>query len=205
MARDLDSVFRTQKNKEENKPVHLYTITDYDDSGNDLRLTGFDDDIEYDDLVYTSFPIRHEFISENIKGEIPTVTIKVSNVSRLIQAYLELYDFRGKKVTIRQVFADQLGTDTAYIDDVYYIDSYTADSLNVEFRLTSKFDILDVEIPVRKYSRNYCGWKFRESECGYAGAETECNKTLTRCRELHNQLRFGGFPSIPSKRIYAGW
>ena len=206
MARTLDSVFKSEKNKKENKPVYLYTIENYDGSNNDLNLTSYrGDDIVYKDITYTSFPINHEYISENTKGEIPTVIVKLSNVSRLIQAYLENYDFRKKKVTVIQAFANQLAEADAYIKDVYYIDSYTADSLNVEFKLTSKFDILDVELPFRKYSRNYCSWKFKSSECNYSGAETVCNKTLTRCRELGNQKRYGGFPSIPSKRIYAGW
>ena len=129
-------------------------------------------------------------------------------MSRLIQAYLEddeTYTFRGKKVTIKRVWRDQLGDGDAYTDDVYYIDSYSADQNNVTFTLTSKFDVLDVELPARKYSRNYCAWKFKSTECGYAGTETVCNKTLTRCRVLENQLRFGGFPAVPSKRIYGGW
>ena len=206
MARTLSSVFKSEKNKKENKPVYLYTIHDYDGNSNNLNLTGYrGDDIMYKDITYTSFPISYEYISENTKGEITGVVVKLSNVSRLIQAYLENYDFRKKKVTIRQAFVNQLNEPDAYIQDVYYIDSYTADSLNVEFKLTSKFDILDVELPFRKFSRNYCSWKFKSSECGYSGGETVCNKTLTRCRQLGNQRRIGSFPAIPSKRIYAGW
>jgi len=74
---------------------------------------------------------------------------------------------------------------------------------DVTFTLTSKFDILSVNLPARKYSRNYCGWKTLGcTECGYGGAETECNKTLTRCRVLANSGRFGGFPSIPSRKLW---
>lgn len=201
MARNLDSNFITEKNKQENSPIFLYTIYDYDGS-NDLFFTNYDENVTFDGQEYTKFPIMHEYIEENTRGQIDTVKVTLGNVSRLIQAYLEENDFRGVKVDITQVFADLLDDTDAYIKHTYYIDSYIADQQNVEFTLTSKFDVLEVELPARKFSRNHCGWKFKSDECGYSGDETECNKTLTRCRELSNEKRFGGFPSVPSKPIY---
>lgn len=200
--REIDSTFTQEKNKKENQPIFLYTIYDYDGEGSNLYFAGCDVDITYDGVLYTRFPITHEHIGENTKGEIDTVKVTVSNVSRLIQAYLEANDFRGRKVTIMQVWLNKLDDPDASITDTYYVDSYVADQNNASFTLTSKFDVLDLELPARKYSRNYCGFKFKDIECGYSGSETECNKTLQRCRELSNQLRFGGFPSVPSKRIY---
>jgi len=205
MPRTLDTTFTSEKNKETNQPVFLYIIHEYDGTNN-LYLAEYNTDIVYGGISYSSFPISHEFVNENTQGEVVAVKVKVSNVSRLIQAYLEAYDgLRRKKVTIRQVFANQLADADAYTDNVYYIDEIVADQTNVEFNLTSKFDILDITLPYRVYSRNYCGWKFGSTECGYSGSETTCDKTLTRCRVLENQERFGGFPSVPSKRIFASW
>jgi len=201
MPRDLSNTFRTEKNKQTNKPINLYTIKEYD-GANDLRFAEYDSDVTYQGDVYSKFPLTHENISENTQGEIDHVTVTVSNISRLIQGYLESYDLRGKKVIIRKVWANQLADPNAYTDSIYYIDSYTADENNVVFTLSSKFDVLDLELPARRYSRNYCSWKFKSAECGYAGAETSCDKTLQRCRELSNQIRFGGFPSIPTRRIF---
>lgn len=204
MPRDLDSTSRLEKNKKTNQPVFLYTIYDYDGEENNLYFAEYDQNVIYDGQTYTKFPIAHEYIGENTQGQIDTVRVTLSNVSRLIQAYFENYDFRGKKVSIKMVWADQLGDPDAYIEDIYYIDSYVAGQYNAEFVLTTKFDVLDLELPVRKYSRNYCAWKFKSGQCGYSGGETECNRTLQRCRQLGNQLRFGGFPSIPSRRIFVG-
>ena len=201
MPRYLSNTFRTEKNKQTNKPINLYTIKEYD-GANDLRFAEYDSDVTYQGDVYSKFPLTHENISENTQGEIDHVTVTVSNISRLIQGYLESYDLRGKKVIIRKVWANQLADPNAYTDSIYYIDSYTADENNVVFTLSSKFDVLDLELPARRYSRNYCSWKFKSAECGYAGAETSCDKTLQRCRELSNQIRFGGFPSIPTRRIF---
>jgi len=200
--RQLNNTFKSEKNKAENQPVFLYTIYDYDGSGSNLYFAEYDQDITYNGITYQRFPITHEFVSENSKGEIDSIRVRVSNINRLIQAYLEDYDLRSKKVSIKMVFANELADPSAYIEDIFYIDSYTAGQDVVEFTLSGKFDVLALELPARKYSRNYCGWKFKSAECGYSGTETSCNKTLQRCRELGNQVRFGGFPAVPSRRIF---
>ena len=200
--RELNDTFKQEKNKAENQPVFLYTIYDYDNAGSNLYFAEYDSDVTYGGITYQRFPLRHEFVSENSKGEINAVKVRLSNVSRLIQAYLENYDFRGKKVSIKMVFANELSDPDAYIEDIFYIDSYTAMQEEVEFTLAGKFDVLSFELPGRRYSRNYCSFKFKSAECGYSGAETSCNKTLQRCRELGNQRRFGGFPAVPSRRIF---
>lgn len=196
-----NSAFKGEKNKRSNAPIFLYTIEKYDGS-NDLNLAEYDADVTYNGVVYSKFPIAHEEIGENTAGEVNTVKVTLSNVSRLIQSYLELYSFQGLKVTIKIVWANQLADASAHIDFIYYIDSYTADENNAEFMLTTKYDLLDVEIPNGRYNRNYCRWKFKGTECAYAGAETSCTKTKADCRDnKDNLVRFGGFPSIPSKRM----
>lgn len=227
--RSPSSSFVEEKNKQENAPIRLYEIEDYDGASNNLYFAENDEDVVYGTLyyltdtdgnritdtdgdyiivnytpqvTYTRFPIVCERISENTQGEIDSVRVSLANVSQLIQAYLKNYDFRGKKVTITTVWRGYLDDETVSIEDIYYIDSYISDMKNVSFTLTSKFDLLDVEIPFRKYSRTYCAWKFKSTECGYSGGESTCNRTLQRCRELENVLRFGGFPSVPARRLF---
>lgn len=202
--RSITSTFKTEKNKSANRPIFLYTIVDYDGATHDLCFAEYDADVTYAGVTYAKFPITHEYISENTQGEVDIVKITVSNVSRLIQSYLETYDLRGKKVYITMVWANQLADASAYLRDTYYIDSYSADEERVEFALSSKYDVLELELPARKYMRGYCSWKFKSTECAYAGEETTCNKTLQRCKALSNELRFGGFPSVPSDRVIAG-
>lgn len=201
MPRNIDPTFKAEKSKQENQPIFLYTIEDYD-GASDLHLAGYDTDITYNSVLYSKFPISHEFVGENNQGQIDQVKVRLANVSRLIQSYLEQYDFRGKKVIIKMVWANQLSDPDAYIDDVFYVDNYVADQNNVEFTLTGKFDVLGVDLPSRRYTRNYCAWKFKSSECGYSGGETSCNKTQQRCKEIGNYSRFGAFPSVPTGRIY---
>ena len=157
--REVTNAFKNEKNKKENSPIFLYTIFDYNGEGANLCFAGYESDITYDNILYTRFPITHEHIGENTKGEIDTVKVTVSNISRLIQAYLEANDFRGKRVSMKEVWLDKLDDPDAFIEDVYYIDNYMADQNNASFTLTSKFDCLDLELPARKYSGNYCSWK----------------------------------------------
>ncbi len=202
MVRTLDSVFVTEKNKAENQPIHLYTIYDYDGGSTNLYFAQYDIDVTFDGQTYTKFPIQHEPISENTSGEIDNVKITVANVSRAIQAYIEAYDWRNKKVDITTVFANQLSDADVKRVDTYYISSYVATDEAVEFTLTSKFNVLSVQLPLRNYMRNYCSWKFKGTECGYSGAETTCARTKVACKALNNYERFGGFPSVPMKRLY---
>jgi len=201
MPRDVTPAFIEEKSKQENAPIFLYVLEKFD-SINDLKIAGFDQDVTYQGEVYSKFPVTHEFIGENNQGQIDQVKVQLGNVSRLIQSYLEQYDLRGNRVVIRMVWLDRLDDPDAHMDDVFYIDSYSADQQNVEFTLTGKFDVLGVDLPGRRYARNYCSWKFKSPECGYAGGELSCNKTKQRCKQLNNYKRFGAFPSVPTRRIY---
>lgn len=200
----LTSDFIKEKNKLSNKPITLYEIVNYNDGNDSLYLTSYDEDVVFNSITYIKFPITHEAISENTTGEIDTVNVRVSNVSKEIQGYLELYDLRSKAIIISTVFANLLDNSLNVLPHTYYVDSVTAGVEEVNFACTSKFDLLKLEIPARKYWRNHCSWKFKGTECAYAGEATSCNKTFTACKALANSLRFGGFPSIPSRQVFLG-
>lgn len=197
-----NSTFIDEKNKQKNAPIWLYEIQDYDGGDTNLYFARYDTNISFNGNTYIRFPISHEPLSENTQGEIDTVAIRLSNVSRLIQSYLEANDLRGKKVIVTQVFANQLATAAARIEMAYYIDNYIISANDVIFRCSSIMDVLDLTLPMESYNRYYCRYKdFKGTRCQYAGDETECNRTLQRCRELDNSSNFGGFPSITGRRL----
>lgn len=197
-----NTAFLEEKNKNTNAPIYLYTVYDYDDLGTNLNLAEWGDDVTFDGIVYNKFPIKHDEIGENSQGQVPSIKLTVANVSRVIQYYLETYNWRGKKVLIRLVWLAQIADADAKLDFVYYIDSYIANEKIAEFVLLPKVNALGLELPKRTYSRNYCQWRFKGTECGYASGESECNKTKQRCKELGNYSRYGGFPAIPTRRLY---
>lgn len=200
--RPIDSANTTRKNLPANKPIFLYTVFNYDGANNNIYFAEWDSNVTFNSIVYTRFPITHDFVSENSQGRIDSIKLTVCNISRLIQGYLELYDFRKKKVTIQMVWADNLSDSDPVLSDTFYIDKYSADEKNVTFELTSKFDILILQLPARMYMRNYCAWKFKGTECKYAGATTTCNKTFQACQALSNIANFGGFPSVPQGSVF---
>jgi len=175
MARNPSDDFIKEKNQEVNAPIRLYRIVINPDAASgetsEIFLAEYSEDVEYFKDVntpqtYLKFPIRLEEISENSEGQIDSVTIIISNVSREIQAFLELYDgLRGNKVTIRQVFADYLDDPQAYIEDIFYIDTATSNQDTVQFTLSSKLDILNVVVPSRKFYRNHCSWQYKGEGC----------------------------------------
>lgn len=202
MPLNIPDSFKTAKNAEANAPIFLYTLYDYDGAGTDLHFAEWDSNVTFDGIEYAAFPIHHDEISENSEGSINSVRLTLGNASRLIQSYLELYDLRNKKVRIRLVWNDDLSDPDNKVDFLFYIDSYSAAVEAAEFVLLPKVDVLSLQLPKRIYARNYCQWRFKGTQCGYAGSQTTCNRTFQRCRELANQVRFGGFPSIPSRNVY---
>lgn len=202
--RDANSTFKEEKNKEVNKPITLYTLFDYDGAGANQYFAEHNEDVVFDGITYAAFPITYDSIPESSDGQINVVEISVSNVNRFIQALLEIYDLKEKKVSIKLVWANQLADAGAYIEDIYYIDSYTSDENVAVFICAPKFDILGIKLPRRIYNRNNCSHTFKDAGCKYTGAETACNKTKQQCKSYNNFTEFGAEPSVPTRRVYNG-
>ena len=67
------------------------------------------EDVVFQGRTYTAFPFEFEPTKETSKGEIPTVTLRVSNITQVFQAYLEAQDGGiGGMVTMRVVNAAYL-------------------------------------------------------------------------------------------------
>ncbi len=201
MTYQLNSTSIEQKNAEQNRPIYLYIVYDYDGASNDVEFAAYDADVTFDGVVYTAWAITHDAVNESSSGEVTSVKLTIGNVNRVFQAYLEDYDLRGKKVLIRRVWSDQLADADACEDQYFYIDSYTADEQTIILELSGKYDVMDMVIPRGVFNRNHCRWVFKSTECGYSGGETTCNRTFQRCIALSNYARFGGFPAIPTSRV----
>lgn len=198
--RDLNSTFVGEKNKEKNQPIWLYIIYDYNGEDDNLYFARATSNITFGGIEYTSFPITHDSISENSEGRIDAVELKIANSVDYLQEYLDTYEWRGKKVAILRVFADHLDDSDAYDQDIFYIDSWRTSNKDVVVVCTGKTNVLDVQLPRGIYLRHHCRWKFKGTECGYSGGETTCNLTKARCKALSNYSRFGGVPSMPTRR-----
>ena len=164
--------------------------------GDTIRLVRNEADVTWDSQTWTRFPFELDVIGETRRGEVPAVTLRVSNISRVIQAYIEDYDGGvDADVIIRVVHANHLSVTTPALRLDYIVTNVSADSKEVRFTLGAG-NLLRRRFPAGRFLQNFCRWRFKSTQCGYAGAETECSKTLSRCRELANSPRFGGFPGV---------
>lgn len=211
MAVNTNNAFKAKLRSRNKKPIYLYTIWDYDGSDTNLYYAAWSQNVTFDGITYNKFPITHDKISENADGAIDSNQVQLSNISRLIEYYLQNYDLRGKKVSVKLVDADMLDDPDAYIEFSNYIDSYTSNVKDVIFNLTSKFNLIGLSLPTKLWLKDYCQWEFaspairalgRGDECGYTGEETECDRTWQRCQALGNSRRFLGARGIPGRRGY---
>ena len=69
----MNEDFLKQKNAQVNAPIYLYTIYDYDGASNDLNLAEWGEDIVFDGVTYSKFPISHDEIGENSQGQVPAI------------------------------------------------------------------------------------------------------------------------------------
>lgn len=212
-----NTTFMEEKNAPVNYPCLLYTVhdclpedTQYTGSGTNLYIAGYKEDITYNSILYKAYGVSHDAVTENASAEIDSVRFQMTNVSRLIQAYLESYSWLGKKVSIKRIWLNQLDDPNAYFEDLFYIDRYSADRKAATFILTSKVDIMKLLLPRCRYMRNACRFRYKGKGCwtgssspwsepsGWINSDT-CNHTLQDCEAHGNKGRFGGFPSIPSR------
>jgi lambda family phage minor tail protein L len=201
--RIVGNAFKTAKNAPLVRPIFLYSIL-YDKTSNAFkRYTNWPGGVTFDGIDYEHFPIVHDSITEDTTGQIQKASLAMLNVTREVQALLDDNDgLRGCPITIMQVWEDTIDDPTAFIADMLNISDCTITEANVTFSLSSVLDVLNIKLPRRALTRNFCRFRFKGEECAYAGAETNCDKTLNRCRELQNSNRFGGFPATPAQRVY---
>ena len=197
MSLPLPPSLITEKNLlESDSPALAILEIDMPELAQPLRLVANDVDITWNSHTWTAFPFEIDNVGEPSRGELPSVAIRVSNVSRAIQGYLELADGGiDAKVKIRVINGGDLSELTPYIELDFIVSSTSVDEEWVSFGLTST-DTWSRAFPRTKVLKNACSYTFKGLHCGYAGAETECNRTLTRCRALNNSERFGGFPGV---------
>ena len=163
-----------------------------------LRVVNNNEDVIWDGQTWQKFQFEPEDFSESQEGETSRVGIKVSNVLRVTQGYIEQTDdgLIGDTVIYRLIHSEHLDK-AAAITINSTIQKGECDELWAHFTLGAENFFLN-RFPLHAYSKNICRYKvFKGTACGYSGSETTCNRTFARCVELGNQLRFGNCPGLP--------
>lgn len=190
-----------EKNKFMSDSVWLLLLEVQTPEGN-IYLVANNENIIWKNQVWTAFP----FIIDNIKynkDEVIEIPIKVSNVSRYIEYYVEYYNgLVGYKVILRVVNSNFLDCLTPELEETFIITSSSVDSQWCTFKLGIAFP-LTKRFPVRRILKDYCEFQYKGVECGCTSSLTDCPKTLYGCFVRGNQRRFGGEPSMIIGGIYS--
>jgi len=193
--------------------VWLYEIEVPTDPPTRYRFCNQMEAVTFRDNEYSPFPITHANMKEGADGNLPTLALSVSNVSREIGGTLEAYNgLIGQRVKIMLVLMPE-NQDMAPQDPLKAI-------LEWDFKITSMaataegasaqlgdISLYEVFMPAARISKRYCRFQYKGSGCGYVGLLPSCDKGLdgpNGCEAhsddgLHPQ-RFGGFPGVPIKK-----
>lgn len=150
---------------------------------------------------YIAFPFEIGEVTEDYTGE-PNVSLKVSNVAQGMQFYVEESGGAvGTEVILRVVNSLNMNGD-ADLEEFFVVTACKVDQEWIEFTLGNSYSA-KTRRPLDRYMKNHCPFKYKGIRCGYNGNIETCKHTLTDCRSHGNSNRFGGFPGIDQKGVYA--
>ena len=187
---------------------------------------GLNQPVRWQGSVYEAMPIKASDFEMNTRGALPRPKITIANPQGVISSDLKSYDdFVGALVIRRRTLARYLDADnfpggnpnadpTQHLaDEAWYVEQKLVENREqVQFELSSPFDVAGVQLPARQMIRNSCPWRYRGPDCGYTGStmwdrtdqqtsdpqQDQCGKRLRSCRLRFEQngrqpLPFGGF------------
>lgn len=176
--------------------IYVPQLNDY------IRVCSNNEDMNWGGRLWQSFPFSMDEIGDTAKGEVPQFAIRVANINGVVQSYLEEADGGVGSTVKLMVINTNIFTGTPEIELDFSARSTSVDSKWATFTLgvVNPYSIMIAQRMIRTGCR-YTGSThsvngFKGARCKYSGIETECNRTLTRCRQLRNSLNFGGFPGI---------
>jgi lambda family phage minor tail protein L len=202
---NLSSAAITEKNKLAGDGVWLVLLEIQLPSAEVIRVVRNNQDVIWPASggnTYAAFPFEIDTLSDLKPGEVPSLAIKVSNVTRALTPYLESGQGGvGSEVYLRVVHSEHLDLFDPEIELVFKCVSCSVDSMWATFNLGAS-NPYSRRFPGNRILKNFCRYKrFKGPRCQYAGPATTCDRSLKRCRQLDNSTRYGGFPVVGSEGI----
>jgi phage-related protein len=177
-----------------------------------FRIVRNNANVTWQGETWVAFPFEIEPIDEDSKGEVPQFQVRIGNVSRVAEAYLQSYDLYCKTsgftpivATIYALNSKDLASGVPIAEHEFELQKASTDAMWATFILGAS-NPFNRRYPKDRILRDRCRfgepmntlYGFKGPLCKYAGAETECNRTLLACRTLDNSINFGGFPGAGS-------
>lgn len=181
----LEGLFAEETSKASQARIYYLVSIDIPGAVEDdprFRIVDSNYDVDFAGETYLAFPVKVNPASVNTDGTIDKTSIVVANVSRVMMEYVEVHNgLRNRRVSVKTVYENALdylytpnadGTvdkvdnptknDKAYLEDEYFIDTYTANEQMINFTLEPILD-LQIRIPRRRYMTDTCYWKYMDS------------------------------------------
>ncbi len=177
-------------------------------SGTILYLNNSNDTVAFDGHDYSPFPFSLDDLVIESLGSLNTINLRVSNVTRVFQAYMEALS-GGQGTTVQMTFANLNNLDADYSEIQWDFDliSVSSDNKWITFVLGAE-NLMKQRFPLFRYIANHCKWvyRFKGAECKYAGEDTTCTGTLEDCRAKGNSANFGGYKGLSDvKTLRIAW
>jgi len=155
--------------------------------------------------TYVAFNFDFDNLDEAKQKQATEVTLKVSNVSKVMQSYIEPDDGSiGREVIVRVVHEDLLAETTPWVELTFTVKKTDFDNLWVYFHLGTE-NLFTRRWPRDTAKKDFCRFKYQgaDGRCGSTSGLTTCDKTLAACRVRNNSERFGGFAGLGRKGFFA--
>lgn len=168
-----------------------------------IRLCYNNEDVYWNNNLYQSFPMELGEIGDDSVGSEPNVELKVDNTSQALQYHVE--EGQGGinlPLTIRVVNTKALDSGVAETEEHYVVQKTKVNEQFVSFVLGCEYSGR-TRRPLDRYMKNNCRYKYKGIRCAATSSLPTCDHTLRACRERNNSKRFGGFPGIDQKGVYA--
>lgn len=209
MPLPISSIAMEEKNKLATDSVWLIALEITIPGESDpVRVVGNNENITWRTYTWVAFPFEINEIGEESKGEVPQVEIRISNVSRAIEAYLQAYDIYTKingffpiTVSIFVLNSKNLASSTPEVEHLFELKQPKTNAIWATFILSAS-NPFNKRFPQFRLLKNHCRFRYNYPVgssllCGApSSAFLTCNKTLVACRERNNSVRFGGFPGV---------
>jgi len=166
-----------------------------------VRVVSDNKNLVWQGYTWQAFPFEIDEIGENSKGEIPRVEIRISNISRVFEYYLQEYDYFLKTNGFSPITVRIMVVNTGNLSNPVPEVSYDFDLQQPKTNALWATFSLGVSSPYRRrfpeyrILKNHCQYpRYKGPECRSTSTELDCDRTFTDCRLRNNSPRFGGFP-----------
>lgn len=169
---------------------------------NTIYICYNNEDVTWQGQLYQAFPFEIGETNESSDGSDPNISLKVSNVAQGFQWYVEDSGGGvGTEIVLRVVNSKNMNGNPD-LEEVYNVISCKVTEQWIEFTLGNDYSA-KTRRPLDRYMKNNCRFAYKGVRCGYNGNMSTCDHTLADCREHRNSKRYGGFPGIDQKGVYA--